>query len=1501
MAAFIFGEKIDFNIVPNPEPGGFVIGYDLDGVLKQKDEFGVITKIGGGSGNLTATLAQGNHSGTYSIVLDNGSYIINDTNTNKINLNNSAISLTTDNELYTESYLYLTSTDAILANAGSSFRIEGNALKLIYDVNNNQILTDNSYKLRVNNNTVLEFSYGGLTAAPGSRANAIISSDGSIINSSLINTVVAGGVNITATQSNSVYVPSLYIQDSKFIRGTNGSVFMSGNSVIGIQSSTSTILTNNGILLKDTATHSTSPNLDSGITYISSKNSRNSAGIKNTVVVGGTNINATASDTVYLGNKVNINNLYTLPTTDGSAGQTMKTDGLGNLTWGSQDSGASIALNYVQFRADYENKILAKNATYLIVDADKALYDNVNGTEVYLSTDGYGNVQDNSYGKFWNPKYDKNEPGYGIFKEYITYNVNDITIWGGYYWIRVSPTSGTGTVVDLFNLDSNWVKIPFGNTYYNLSYDPIKYDISNNRIVSRSDNFNNSIVTSSENIDYWINTMSLHNPIKAFQWGNGYDGVNGISGNILVDSYNENINFIGLYQVDLSFVNKSYQSNIVFGVSASQSNFLFSNSSYQNNITFAGSSSQTNITLNNNSSQENLDDVSNSYVQDGLSLNNFNSDRSLIPLSDNESFTAIGNDVVIDGNLRVTGTTSTINSINLTIQDPIILLAASQSGSPSLDSGLIINRGDLDNTAFIWDESEDEFAFISTDDDATTSGDINILGYENIRANSYIVDGGVSTQFLKADGSLDLTTYAVDSTVVHIYGTESIIGQKTITPVPNTTGLIVDMPMIDNSPIGGVPDSIRLRTRGHNGSSTSGVSGIYHIAYGNRNIGYALENLDADPDLTNSIGVDIHFKTSSTTNTIIRGRKGLTTSFIVTDSGNLLANIIAKIGGLSTQFLKADGTVDSNVYLTAESDTLQTVTGRGASTTANITAASFIRTGGLATQFLKANGSIDSNVYLTAESDTLQTVTTRGAVTTTSITAVSFIKTGGSGTQFLKADGTSDSTVYAVDSNVVHKTGTETIFGDKIFSNSAGTAGVLFQNNVDYGGNYAFEGFCFSGGQGVARFTHNGTAASTYNLDLRNNSGGTNLKLSTGGSTTGLAIVSENNAHTPTFTLDISGNVTANTFVKSGGLATQFLKANGTIDSNVYLTSYTETDTLQTVSTRGAVTTTSITAASFIRTGGLATQFLKANGTIDSNVYLTSYTETDTLQTVTTRGAVTTTSITANSFIKTGGSNTQYLMADGSVTTASAEVDTLQTVTTRGATTTNSINITPVANVTGLVVDMPAVTSAPTLGVPDAIATHVRGHNGTALALNCAFYAVIEGNKSAGISVENTDTHLDVTNSIGLDVRFKDTSTNNTVIRARKGAVNTFLVTDSGDVTATSFIKTGGTAFEHLMADGSSREISPQVTVSASSIYLDDTYHGKIVKVKAVSTIFVPGSLRAGFNCVFRVFTGANALFLGTQSGVIDSSGQNLTAGKMATLFKDTDTSFNYVIGGDLT
>lgn len=103
----------------------------------------------------------------------------------------------------------------------------------------------------------------------------------------------------------------------------------------------------------------------------------------------------------------------------------------------------------------------------------------------------------------------------------------------------------------------------------------------------------------------------------------------------------------------------------------------------------------------------------------------------------------------------------------------------------------------------------------------------------------------------------------------------------------------------------------------------------------------------------------------------------------------------------------------------------------------------------------------------------------------------------------------------------------------------------------------------------------------------------------------------------PTSNLTVSGTatftgiVTASSFKKSGGTSSQFLKADGSIDSNVYLTSYSEQDTLDLVTTRGNSTSNGIsvgiiTATSFKKSGGTSSQFLKADGSVDSNAYLTS-------------------------------------------------------------------------------------------------------------------------------------------------------------------------------------------------------------------------------------------------------------------------------------------------------
>ena len=133
-----------------------------------------------------------------------------------------------------------------------------------------------------------------------------------------------------------------------------------------------------------------------------------------------------------------------------------------------------------------------------------------------------------------------------------------------------------------------------------------------------------------------------------------------------------------------------------------------------------------------------------------------------------------------------------------------------------------------------------------------------------------------------------------------------------------------------------------------------------------------------------------------------------------TTTRNLEAASFVKTSGTSSQFLKADGSVDSNTYLTAEADTLDTVAGRGATTGSSLTATSFVTTGGAPNQFVKGDGSLDASTYLTSytETDTLDDVVGRGGTSSAAITAPQFIVTGGTSAQFLKADGTADATVY---------------------------------------------------------------------------------------------------------------------------------------------------------------------------------------------------------------------------------------------------------------------------------------------------------------------------------------------------------------------------------------------------------------------------------------------------------------------------------------------------------
>jgi len=83
-----------------------------------------------------------------------------------------------------------------------------------------------------------------------------------------------------------------------------------------------------------------------------------------------------------------------------------------------------------------------------------------------------------------------------------------------------------------------------------------------------------------------------------------------------------------------------------------------------------------------------------------------------------------------------------------------------------------------------------------------------------------------------------------------------------------------------------------------------------------------------------------------------------------------------------------------------------------------------------------------------------------------------------------------------------------------------------------------------------------------------------------------------------------SGVVTATSFTKYGGTSNQFLKADGSIDSSTYLTSYTEVDTLNSVVGRGNTTSLGISVGFVTARNSSGEAYFVADSQTGSNAFL---------------------------------------------------------------------------------------------------------------------------------------------------------------------------------------------------------------------------------------------------------------------------------------------------------
>ncbi|CAB4123789.1 hypothetical protein UFOVP45_27 [uncultured Caudovirales phage] len=199
----------------------------------------------------------------------------------------------------------------------------------------------------------------------------------------------------------------------------------------------------------------------------------------------------------------------------------------------------------------------------------------------------------------------------------------------------------------------------------------------------------------------------------------------------------------------------------------------------------------------------------------------------------------------------------------------------------------------------------------------------NIGGGAVVYGSSFIKTGGTSSQFLKADGSVDSSSYVTTSTAASTYAAKNAINTFGVQQIfaPSSSSTIV--PVTISSAATGSANKQEWQAWSADGT-------------------------------TGTVQAKIDF------------------------SGNLTANSFVKTGGTSSQFLKADGSVDSSTYLT---------TGTAASTYAPLTSPSLTTPSlGVATATSINGTSIPSSKTLLATDSSVPT-----AATTTSASAFGFV------------------------------------------------------------------------------------------------------------------------------------------------------------------------------------------------------------------------------------------------------------------------------------------------------------------------------------------------------------------------------------------------------------------------------------------------------------------------------------------------------------------------------
>jgi len=117
----------------------------------------------------------------------------------------------------------------------------------------------------------------------------------------------------------------------------------------------------------------------------------------------------------------------------------------------------------------------------------------------------------------------------------------------------------------------------------------------------------------------------------------------------------------------------------------------------------------------------------------------------------------VDDNLTVTGNFTVSGTTTSINTEIITLDDNIIVLNNNASGAPSENAGIEVERGSSTNVALRWNETDDKWQITndgSTYGNIATIDDVNAVAISNLdNIGDVTITSAASGDFLKWNGS----------------------------------------------------------------------------------------------------------------------------------------------------------------------------------------------------------------------------------------------------------------------------------------------------------------------------------------------------------------------------------------------------------------------------------------------------------------------------------------------------------------------------------------------------------------------------------------------------------------------------------------------------------------------------------------------------------------------------------------------------------------------------